>query len=361
MTESLDFLKDVLLNSIMITGFVVVIMLFIELLHVLTSGKWSNWLSKSSLLQVSVAAILGLIPGCFGGFASVGMWTHGVIGFGALVAAMIASVGDEAFVMLVQMPNTALLLFGILFVIAVGIGCLIDRLKIKVSIPVKMEKHLVLHDHEMPASGGLFQHWKINLKNLSFSRVLLLTGLGLFIVGMFLGVFEHEHSEKQAYESPFSSIFSETWFNGIFIILASILFVVFIFVNDHFLEDHFWKHVLKQHVPKIFLWTFGALIMIHFIVHSVEAANWLNDNRLWVLLFAVLIGFIPESGPHLVFVTLFLSGQIPFSILLANSITQDGHSTLPLLAESKKGFLAVKLINACVGMIFGLSGYFLGF
>lgn len=82
---------------------------------------------------------------------------------------------------------------------------------------------------------------------------------------------------------------------------------------------------------------------------------------MWVLVLAVIIGFIPESGPHMIFITLFLSGQIPFSILLANSITQDGHSTLPLLAESKLGFISVKLINGILGLMAGIAGYFIGF
>jgi hypothetical protein len=74
-----------------------------------------------------------------------------------------------------------------------------------------------------------------------------------------------------------------------------------------------------------------------------------------------LVGIIPESGPHLIFVILFASGSIPISILLASSIVQDGHGSLPLLAESPKGFLKVKLINILVGLIAGFSGLMLGF
>jgi len=48
---------------------------------------------------------------------------------------------------------------------------------------------------------------------------------------------------------------------------------------------------------------------------------------------------------------MFFAGQIPFSILLANSIVQDGHGALPLLAESKKSFIYMKLINMIVGLI----------
>jgi hypothetical protein len=62
-----------------------------------------------------------------------------------------------------------------------------------------------------------------------------------------------------------------------------------------------------------------------------------------------------------VFITLFASGHIPFSILLANSVVQDGHTALPLLAESKRGFLWAKLINVTVGLVAGIAGYVCGF
>jgi hypothetical protein len=72
-----------------------------------------------------------------------------------------------------------------------------------------------------------------------------------------------------------------------------------------------------------------------------------------VLLISVLIGIIPESGPHLMIVTLFSQNLVPFSILLANSIVQDGHGMLPLLAESRKDFLKVKTINMLAGLLVG--------
>ena len=60
-----------------------------------------------------------------------------------------------------------------------------------------------------------------------------------------------------------------------------------------------------------------------------------------------------RSGPHLLFVTMFSQGLLPFSILLANSIVQDGHGMLPLLAESRKDFIKVKAINMLVAFIAG--------
>jgi hypothetical protein len=75
----------------------------------------------------------------------------------------------------------------------------------------------------------------------------------------------------------------------------------------------------------------------------------------------LFIGIIPESGPHLIFVTLFVSGSIPFSILIANSIVQDGHGALPLLAESRKSFLYMKGVNFIVGLLVGITGILAGF
>ncbi len=79
-----------------------------------------------------------------------------------------------------------------------------------------------------------------------------------------------------------------------------------------------------------------------------------------MLIIAVLVGIVPESGPHLLFIILFASGNLPFSILLANSIVQDGHGSLPLIAETRKGFILVKLINVLVAFIIGMTGLLLG-
>ena len=130
---------------------------------------------------------------------------------------------------------------------------------------------------------------------------------------------------------------------------------------NHFLEKHIWKHIIKKHLPRIFLWTFGTILLLHFFEHYFDLEEWIKANTVWILLIAVLIGVIPESGPHLVFITMFASGLIPFSVLLASSVVQDGHGMLPLLADSKKDFVKVKLINIAVGLLVGIVGYVLQF
>ncbi|MGA2326005.1 MAG: putative manganese transporter [Bryobacteraceae bacterium] len=65
------------------------------------------------------------------------------------------------------------------------------------------------------------------------------------------------------------------------------------------------------------------------------------------------MGLIPESGPHLIFVTLYAKGAIPFGILLANSVVQDGHGMLPLLADFRRDFLKIEAVNPIAGLLAG--------
>ena len=96
---SLDNLLSVLQHTLMVTFFVLVVMLMIEYLTVQSRGKWSKSLGRSGYLQIMVAALLGLVPGCLGAFTAVSLYIHRTFNFAALLTAMIATTGDEAFIM----------------------------------------------------------------------------------------------------------------------------------------------------------------------------------------------------------------------------------------------------------------------
>jgi hypothetical protein len=141
------------------------------------------------------------------------------------------------------------------------------------------------------------------------------------------------------------------------LIASAIALFIVATVSDHFLDEHLWRHVAKRHLPGIFLWTLGALVAMYLIIDRAhfDVAGAVEHGKWIVLAVACLIGLIPESGPHLVFVMLFARGEIPFSILLASSIVQDGHGMLPMLAQSRKTFVTVKAINFVVGLAVGAA------
>jgi hypothetical protein len=63
----------------------------------------------------------------------------------------------------------------------------------------------------------------------------------------------------------------------------------------------------------------------------------------------------------MIFVMLYAKGMIPFSILLASSIVQDGHGMLPLLSYTVKDSILIKLFNLVFGIVIGLAFYLLGY
>jgi hypothetical protein len=74
-----------------------------------------------------------------------------------------------------------------------------------------------------------------------------------------------------------------------------------------------------------------------------------------MIVLATLIGLIPESGPHMIFVTLYAGGIVSLPVLLASCISQDGHASIPLLAESKISFVKAKAVNAIVALVVGFG------
>lgn len=373
-------LIDILKNTLLITGLVMVMMLLIEYINVASHGERMKKLQRTPMGQLVFAIFLGLIPGCIGGFTVVSLFTHNIINFGALVAAMIVATGDESFVLFATAPQTAIYLNLILIVLAIGVGLLVNKLVKKSPAPFS-PAHFALHSgdhcHHEPSNGS----WKNNLKHISFHRALLIAGIVLFIVALASGSLDHSHEHEAhhdcthteffaheedithdtEHESELNFLFNERWLNLLFAAVSVFTLAIIVRVNDHFLTRHLWEHVIKKHFLKIFLWTLAALTLIFILMQQVDIQHWISDNKFYMLMLAILIGIIPESGPHMIFITLFVSGNIPFSILLANSIVHEGHSALPLLAESKRSFVWMKGIKICLALVLGLLGYYIGF
>lgn len=342
----MEAIYNLFLESIMISGFVFIMMLVIEYINVQSKGLWQKHLTDNKWKQYLIAGLLGAIPGCLGAFTVVTLFTHRLVSFGALVTAMIATSGDEAFVMYAMFPQKALLLTVIILVVGIIAGYLTDKLYKPTGILKDIATNdLPLHDEQECNCFEKEKFWS-NIFRPSRYRLLVAVIIVALILGVATGVLAGE---------------TDLWIK--ITLMLSFTFALFITVSvpEHFLKKHIWNHIVKVHLPSIFLWVFGILVAMHFLMMYINVESWISNNMFVVLLIAVLIGIIPESGPHLIFVTLFAAGTIPFSILLASSISQDGHGMLPMLAESKKGFVAVKVINMIFAFIVGSIGLLFSF
>ena len=359
---------EILGSSLQITGLVTVMMMMIEAVNIESRGRFFSGLRKSRFGQVVFGAAIGIIPGCLGGFASVSLYTHGMLSLGALVATLIASSGDEAFVMLAMFPKKALLIMGLLLVIAVIAGVCTDALRNVLKKKDQTSGNACNEGFALHESDTHHHHGEVATnhqgRHFGWKRILLAVGIAAFIVSLATGVLGHGHAETGAecchehlHGGLHINLLDETWMNILFAVLSLGILGAVLFAGDHFVEEHLWKHVVCSHLPSIFAWTLGVLTLITILTEFFDISAWVNDNTALMILLATAIGIIPESGPHLIFVTLYAAGIVPLPVLLASCISQDGHASIPLLAENRKAFIRAKAINCAVALVCGFTAW----
>lgn len=343
-------ITEILSGTVLITGLVTVMMMLIECFNVWSKGRLASSVKRKGLLQIVICTILGAIPGCMGGFAVVSMYTHGLVSFGALIAMMIATSGDESFVMLAMMPRQAVFIMLGISLLAIVAGLLTDRIYKPSRTVACCNNNFTTHSED-GIHGERHFGWK---------RAAILLGVGLFLAALCFGLLGEGHEEENV-EAEFLlggiNLLSEDWMNVLFAVFGLSVLVMAVFASDHFVEEHLWHHVVREHLPKIFLWTAGTLTLVSMLMSHIDISSWVSENIFLMIVIAAAVGVIPESGPHLAFVMMFASGIVPLPVLVASCISQDGHAALPLLAEDRKSFLIAKSINFIVAVAAGTVLY----
>ncbi|MBN2695019.1 arsenic efflux protein [bacterium] len=276
---------SILFETVKIIGIVFTFMVIVELVELKFSNFLKRNITKNRHMQYLVASLFGIIPGCAGTFAMSSFYMSGIIGFGGIVAVMVSTFGDEAFVLMASSPKIFFILAGITFLLGIISGYIADFIK--------------------------------KLLNFEFNKRCCI----------------HHHFEDEKKSIPFL----------------------------HFLKEHVWVHIIKKHLPKIFLWLFFSLLVIAFLNEHIHLKETVIDNRWYLLVLAGLVGILPISGPNLFFMMLYLSGKAPFSILLVSSIVQDGHGLLPVIGYSIQDAFKIKIFNVIFGLAIGSIVMLLGF
>ncbi len=343
---------ELIQKTLMVSGFVLMLMIVIEYINVRTSGKWNQGIAKNRFFQLFSSIFLGLTPGCAGTFAVVSLYTHNLFSFFALLGATIATFGDEAFIILSASPETALKLTIWLSITAIMLGLLFMLIHLKPKS--KLEKHFEMHDDECCGKNNHIHTNTIshNFRKITIERAFLIATILLITLNiLFPQHAEHKHHEHGLF-SPESVVF--------FLLTLISLFIVMT-VPEHFLKEHIWGHVLKKHFTRLFLWSLGTIFVIQVLQIFYPIENLVSSNLHIMLFLSIAIGILPISGPHLFIFTIFMQGLIPFSILFANSLVQEGHAGIPLIAEDKNAFVWIKIIKIIMALAVGFIGINLGF
>jgi hypothetical protein len=255
--------------------------------------------------------------------------------------------------MLVQFPGTALALFLLLFFAGILFAWISDKLVIIFKLnPCESCIDLICDDCESNRADDnrivdmvRIANFRKNLQSLSFTRFLLMALIVSFLTLVITGIMGPP---------------TWNWKRTTFVVLSVFVLYVGLVVSEHYLHDHIWGHIIKKHIFRVFLWTLGALLFLHFGLKFWDIDSFIHSHMVWVLMIAAFMGIIPESGPHLIFVMMYAKGLIPFSILFTASFVQDGHGMLPLLSYNIKDSVLIKVFNLAFGLIAGGALFALG-
>ena len=293
-------------------------------------------LLKSSRGELPLAALLGATPGCGGAVIVVAAYTSGNASFGSVVAALTATMGDAAFLLIATRPDAAAIVLPFAFVAGIVAGWVVDRY-----LPHTNRELDRGYCEIVPHIGSVrirdIAYMAIALPGLCFGILLLLqvelpdfissavTIAGL--AGAFLGLAIWASSPLVAMsnsnDAPVTRSSEETSFIGVWVISAFLLYDYLVAFSGLDLE---------------YLFTLAAPILP---------------------LAGVIVGFIPGCGPQVLVTALYINGMIPFAALIGNSISNDGDALFPAVALNPKAAVLATLYSAVPALIAGYGFYFL--
>lgn len=382
------FILSVRDGYLQVSAFVAVTVLLFSYVQYRTRGALTERLGANSRAQPLVGALLGLTPGCGGAIVMMPLYIRGTVSFGTVVATLIATAGDSAFVILALAPKAAAYSYGITFLTAVSFGYAIDRFGLGVgridqavsqlsrpvtdggsSVSVIGRSSNPAHKYDGPSPGhshesGPDRHSRL-LTPLSHAIhglwwVAAATG---FVIGTLFLL-------RGAPELP---IVVDGSFTGLFTIVGitgTTLSLYLYFIGRHYIgegevgraRDSFGSlYATFQHAAMetsfVTVWVLAAYLLYEYPValFSFDIAAVAAAAGVFAPIGGALLGLIPGCGPQIVLASAYAQGGIPFSALTANAISQDGDALFPLIAIDKKAAVIASIYTTIPALLVGVG------
>ncbi len=393
----LDIIYEAASSTFIQVGtFVGITLLFFGYIDYFTQGGFLNGFKKYRHLQVVFGTLLGLTPGCGGAIMVMPLYLKGHASFGTMVATLIATMGDAAFVLLVSDPKSLGIVLIISCVVALITGYTVDFFNVGEKFaPIYTEEQLQ-HDSwqfrpeqtEFPDESIILQK-QINLAQ----EAVIAEEKTIHIpnVSKFLYTFRHNVAYyvfwvilvmafplgiMNLMQIDFDSVFPIKNLSTIGVVgtFFSILYTLICrkFLADDSLPEECSKlSSLKEtfihnaeETAFVIMWVFIALfsyeLAIHLIGGEEVVAQFMKQTGYSVVLVALLVGLIPGCGPHIILATMYIQGLLPFSALITNAICNDGDALFPILAMDKKASIWATVFGIIPAWIIGTIFYMIG-
>ena len=304
--------------------------------------------------QPAIAAALGILPGCGGAIIVVTQFTRGYASFGAFIAVLVSTMGDAAFLLLAREPLTAVLVFAISLVAGTVTGMVVDKFHGRSFMAMEKDAQppeaIITSSHE--------HHTRLN--SIQWLWVAMVT------IGLVFGAAMAFLVDVEAWFGTFAAREPVMWFGFFGALLSLILWATVRDGHSHVGADTMPTDPLALRVlfdtNFVTSWVIMAFlfyeISVTFLGLDVPAlfAGW----AALMPLIAILIGFIPGCGPQIVVTSLYLTGAVPFSALIANAIANDGDALFPAMALAPKAAILATAYSAIPAFFIGYAFYFFG-
>ncbi len=382
--------------------FVGAVLLLFGYINFLQAGAFVERIEKSKKWQPVIGAFLGLTPGCGGAIFVMPLFFKGSVTFGTVVATLIATMGDSAFVIIAAHPLQYLMVSAMSLIVGVLTGYAVDRTELgprllanfrarQESKSLSKAEHMAReHDpsehmenyhhigHEEGDAIDLALHHKAagHLPEECLPCKITHGGfwvLWVFIaVGLVLGIMDIMQIDINALVIPNLGMIVGVGGTTLAIVFMALAHK-FLASDTHEETEHKMMSLKEtfihnaQETAFVIVWVFVGFLVYEFLVLALGRGDYaagelliesvLMSVGLASVFIGALVGMIPGCGPQILFVALYGRGLVPFAALFANAISQDGDALFPLLALDRRSALWATVITTVPGLLFGLLIY----
>jgi len=307
--------------------------------------------------QVVFASLLGALPGCGGAIVVTTQFINGRVGFGSVVAVLTSTMGDAAFLLLASSPKVGLgiVLMGI---IVGSLSGLIVNL-FHADDFLRPKKSMQEADNRSDIEHSSLEHKAINLQGIFWKWVLIpATVIAL------LDSFQVDINELfQLQESTME------WVGAVLAVSSMLLWSLTKDIKDYqstVAEDE--KSLSSHPIQKtaqdtnfVSAWVIMAFMLFELSIFftQLDLVSLVSGWGIWMPMIGLAVGLLPGCGPQILITSLYLSGVMPLSAQISNSISNDGDALFPAIAMAPKAAAVATIYSAFPAFLVGYAFYFM--
>ena len=301
-----------------------------------------RFIEKNKSYEIPTSAFLGVIPGCGGAIMVMSLYTRGVVSFGSVLAALIATMGDAAFLLIASKPQAALIILPITFLTGIIFGYIVKPFTKNFINKISLKKDLNKNLPKNKIPKNFYSFWLMCL-----------------IPGIILGLLNAFQVEISFY------IFGIDLIHSFSFVLAMYCILLWVFnpltdIQMASIHENSLRRVADT-TCFVTVWVIIAFVTYELIDLSTKGLIFdsLKYFGPFIPLMAIIIGFIPGCGPQIMITSMYVSGQIPMSAQIGNSISNDGDALFPAIAISAKAAIIATLYSAIPAIFIAYLWYYL--